>query len=372
MTMRRSCSLFRVGLSGLALLASGCGYDPFAPPSRPKPPPTVAETESPSKPDFLVFVVPGELSPDVQNWSLRAQHEANDKRAIFRMMGPGPTDPPAQQAEVVRKAMAEGATALIVYPGEAPELPKALAEAESKGVPVVLIDKPLAAPEGAKPFTVVEPEPFGSTAKQIVAATIDDLKRASRPVDGTAIVLADKVADQTSARRVEALKAAAVAAKFRQVVTVPFDGTGEAASKQAVLEAIKANPDVSVVLCDDAEGLMASAIVRVEAKGKPTFFVGGYTGYRTSRVTQEPVRESCYVEGRYAELAGLAVITALARLRGESVGEHAYVTSKFTKAQGDVTSESVPKSSLPTAKSAEGLDTIIKEIAPPKKDAKPQ
>ena len=371
MTMRRSCLLSWVGLSCLALLAPGCGKDPFGPPTRAKPTPIVADSEA-SKPKYLVFVVPGIPSPDVEVWGLRAQHEANGKRAIFRVMGPAPGQTlAADQPEVVRKAGADGASALLVYPGDAPELPKALAEAEAKGVPVVLIDKPLAAPEGSKPFTVVEPRPFEETAKQIVDATIDDLKRASRPVDGTAIVLADRLTDGTSSRRVAALKVAAEAAKFRQVVTVSFEGSDEEAAKKALLEAIKANPDVSVVLCDDAEGLMAGAVARVEAQGKPIFFVAGYSDYRVSRVTQPPTRESCYVEGRYSELGGLAVVTALARLRGETVGEHAYVTPKFNKASGEVSTTTIPKGPLPIGKSAEKLGEITKDIEPPKKDSKP-
>ena len=371
MTMLRLRLRSWLGLFCLVLLASGCGLDPFAPPSRPKPPPTIADVEA-SKPQYLAFVTPGVPTGDLQTWAMRAQHEANDKRAIFRIMGPGPDHPSSEQPDVVRRALADGASALIVCPGDAPDLPKVLAEAEAKGVPVVLIDKPLVAPEGSKPFTTVGHGPFESTAKQIVETTIDDLKNASKPINGTAIVLADKLVDGSSARRVAALKAAAEAAKFRQVVTVTFDGSFDDSAKTAVLEALKANPDVSVVLCDDAEGLMGAAIARVESKGKPTFFVGGYTDYRTSKIFQPPVRESCYVEGRHSELGGLAVVTALAKLRGETVGDHAYLTPKFNKGSGDVSTETVPNSSLPETRKSEKLGDILKDIQPPANEAKPK
>lgn len=236
---------------------------------------------------------------------------------------------------------------MIVYPGESPELPKALAEAEAKGVPVILLEKGVAAPEGSKPFTVVEYGPFDSTAKQIVSATIEDLTKAKLPVNGTAIVLADRVVDSTSARRVAALKAAAESAKFKKVVTVEIDGRSEADSKRMVLEAVKANPDVSVVLTDDGEGLVAAATVRSDLRGKPIFFVGGYTDFRSSPISSPPVRESCYVEGRFSELGALAVLTALAKLNGEAVGEHAFLTTKFSKTEGAVSTEENPNPAFP-------------------------
>jgi len=335
--MRRFFLLCCLGLACLALLSSGCS-DPFAPPTRVKPLPSAGGSVG-TKATLLILVVPNLPTKDLEVWAMRAQHEANDKRAIFRIMGPSPTETAADQPTAVRRALAEKPSALLVYPGDSPELPKALAEAEAKGVPVVLIDKSIPAPEGSKPFTVVGPAPYEESAKKIVATTIEDLKKASQPINGTAIVLADKVVDRTSGERVAALKAAAETAKFRQVVTVPFDSTDQNAAKKAVLAAVKAYPDISVVLTDDGEGMYGAAVARGDSKGKPIFFVGGYTDYRSSMIITPPPRESCVVEGRFTEIGGLTVLTALAKLRGESVGEHAYVTSKFTKTEGAVASE---------------------------------
>ncbi len=364
--MRRLLSIFGAGLACLVLLAWGCGKDPFGPPSRPKPLPTAVESEG-AKPNFLVFIVPAVPKGDLEVWAYRAQHEANDKRAIFRIMGPRPGETHYEQPKIVRRALEEGVSALIVYSGGSPELPKALAEAEAMGVPVVLIEKEVAAPEGSKPFTVVDFAPFEETARQIVEAAIQDLKKASQPLNGTAIILADKQTDSASARRVAALKAAAEAAKFRQVVTVPNEGSDETSAKADVLAAVKANPDVSVVLTDDGEGLVAGGTARGESKGKPIFFVGGYTDYRSSPVITPPPRESCHVEGRFTELGAQAVLTALARLRGESVGEHAYVTPKFTKTEGLVSSEAEPNNPFPE------VIRRTDEPPPPKNDTtKPQ
>lgn len=87
MTMRRLFSGSWLGLSCLALLAQGCGQNSFTPPRRSKPLPTVGASAE-SKAKFLILVVPKPLVGDLEVWAMRAQHEANDKRAIFRTMAP--------------------------------------------------------------------------------------------------------------------------------------------------------------------------------------------------------------------------------------------------------------------------------------------
>ncbi len=369
MTMVARSRRFLVGSACLALAAAGCGKDPFAPPARIKTGPTVFGAEG-SKPSFLIFVAPSAPQGDVDVWAARAQHEANSKRAVFRIMAPGVGEGAEGQAAVVRKALSEGASALVVVPGDSPELPRALAEAEAKGVPIVLIDREIPAPDGAKPFTVVEHGPFDESARKIVETTVGDLIRAGKPSDGSALVMVDKVVDRTSAARVAALEAAAKGAKFRQVVRVPFDSTAEASARLAVLEAVKANPDTSVVLADDAESLLGAGLARAELAGKPVIFVGGYTDYRTSSIVAPPVRESCSVEGRYSELGGLAVVTAFDRIGGEPAGRHHALTSRFVKGEGAVSYAGDVKSPLPGPKSAESLSQIIKDIAPPEETPK--
>jgi len=365
--MRRSFLRCWIVLAGLPFVATGCG-DLFAPPSRIK---SVSRSDkaTAAKPNFLIFVSPGPLSGDLDAWAYRSQLEANDKRAIFRIMGPSPPPSEKDQPEIIRMALAEGASALIVCAGDSPDLGRTLADAEAKGVPVILIDKPVAAPEGSKPFTVVEFAPFEETARQIVGATIEDLKKAKQPVDGTALILVDtKNIDRNSGRRAEALKAASAAAGFRKIVTVPFDGSQQEAGKLAVIEAVKANPDTSIVLAENGEGLVSGALARVELKGKPIVFVGGYTDYRNSPVVTPPNRESCHVEGRFIELGSQAVLAALARLRGETVAEHVYVTPRFVKTEAGVSSETEANSSFPDVKANMSPDEPNLKIPQKKED----
>jgi ABC-type sugar transport system substrate-binding protein len=366
MTMRRSCSWLGAGCALLLALSSGCG-DPFAPPSRPRP---VETNDSIASAKSIYYVVPRVPTAELELWGLLAQNEANGKQVIFRVAGPGSAESPALQPESVRKSVADGASALIVVPGDSPELGPALAEAEAKKVPVVLIGRSVPAPPGTKPFTYVDHEPFEVSAGRIVSTILQDLKKAGKPADGTALVLADKEVDDWSSRRVAALEAAAKAAGLRRVEVVSFDGSKRDTAKLAVVEAVKAHPDVAVVLADETNGMRAASEARLEFKGKPAFLVGGYGGYRISAVPLTFPGESCFVEGHFEELARLAVVTALARLRGEPVDERVVQVPTFNRGSGLVADET--SGTNPKPRPFGPPPGPAKEDSKPSADPKPQ
>ena len=370
MTMFGVISKHGAALMALVVVSSGCGQDPFSPPSRPKSTPSTESTWAP-KATYLVLVTPEVPSDEVEAWTFRAQREANGRQAIFRVMGPSPDQPSSKQPDVVRKAVADGATALIVVPGDSPGLGKALAEAEAKGVPVVLLARSIAAPAGSKPFSVVEHGDFDDSARKIVATTLEDARKVGRPADGTALVTVDQATDASSTRRVAALKSAAEAAGFRKVVMVPFDRSKDDAPKTAILEAVKANPDVSVVLADDSESTMWAAEARMALQANPTFFVGGYMDYGASKNYTPPTKESCYVDGKFADLGALAVKTALGRLRGEPAEEHVVMSTKFIRGQGLVASETDLLKKMPMSEGAPTAGAGKYPVDPPPSTPKP-
>jgi ABC-type sugar transport system substrate-binding protein len=316
------------------------------------------------------MVSPGVPTEEFQMLALRAQREANNRQVIFRAMGPGPDRTPSQP-DIVRKAVADGASALIVMPGDSPELGKALAEAEAKGVPVIMLARTIPAPDGSKPFTVVEHGDFDKSAKQIVEATLEDANKVGRSTEGTALVMVDQATDSSSTRRVAALKAAAEAAGFRKVVMVPYEPVNDDSAKVALLEAVKANPDVSIVLGDDSDSTMWASEVRMELQAKPAFFVGGYMKYGVSKAYLAPTKESCFVEGTFIELGALAVKTALARLRGEPVQEHTVLPSKFTRGQGLVATAVDLMKKKPMLEGGRTLGEVETPGGPPPPEPKP-
>ena len=66
-------------------------------------------------------------------WAVWALREANDQHLVFRTMGPGPGESSMSQPEVVKRVLADGASALLVVQGDSPELAQSLADAEAEG-----------------------------------------------------------------------------------------------------------------------------------------------------------------------------------------------------------------------------------------------
>ena len=291
--------------------------------------------------------------------------------AIFRIAGPNSNDTKTTQTDLVRQAVADGASALVVVPGDAPGLAEALVEAESKKVPVVLLGRPLPAPPGKPPFTVVVPGSFDEMARKIVATTLEDAKKVGRPADGSALILADRDTDYFSPDRVVALKAAAVSAGLSKVDTISFDGTKTDGAFNAVLEAIKTHPDVAIVVGENDEALYGALKARGHLKGKPEFFVGGFAGYRGGPISTLLMKESCWVEGRHEDQARLAVFTAMKKIRGETMAAKIETAPKFNRGSASLAIDSPP--SGPVRNNASSLPIETKEATPTTPDEpKPQ
>jgi ABC-type sugar transport system substrate-binding protein len=326
MAMRRLCWWVGAGFVTSVVGLAGCGQDPFGPPTRARP--SVAD-EPREKSRTIFLISPTVPSQEIMAWGTEGQAEANQNHAIFRLMGPAPGETSVNQADLVKRAIDDNASGLLVIPGDSPDLGKALADAEAKGVAVALIGRSIPAPEGSKPFTVIAHAPFEESARKIVSTTIDDLKKAGRPVQGSALVLADRSTDPTSSARVAALKAAASAAGFARVVEVPIDGSNVPISQKEALEATKANPDLAIILTDDPETMVTASHVRNELKGNPVVFIGGYIDFGVIRVDIPVHSISCYAQGRYDQLAKLGVQSILAKLKGEPVAERVVLAPFF-------------------------------------------
>jgi ABC-type sugar transport system substrate-binding protein len=363
--MHRVRTRVQRGLAVLSLLmATGCGQDPFGAPARSSPP---VSTEDIQTAKAIYMVIPSRLEGEVEVWGILAQREANDKKAIFRLMGPTPDQPVLNQSEVVRKAVDDGATALIVIPGDSADLAQTLVEIEAKGVPVVLLGRTIAAPAGAKPFTYVDHEPCGPLAKRIVATMLEDLKKAKRPTEGTVLLIMDKSPDPNATARMGTIKTALEGVGLRSVVEVTFDGNVAGDSQAVTLEAVKSHPDVIMAIADEGEGIQGASRARISLGGEPAFFVGGFAGYRKSMNTLAFQTESCYVEGRVDELSRLAVVTALKKLKGEPITQQegrVELPAIFNRGSGQVAAP-VQKGGEVTADSInKGLDGLIRRGTP--------
>jgi len=328
--MGRLGSGVRFGLACSVALAAGCGSEQFAPPPGLKVA-TTSESTAPSKTIFLI--IPGPPDLDLEYAAMSAQREAGLLKAIFRLAGPAPGEGPTKQGDAIRRAVADGAQALVVYPVDAPETAPALAEAAAKGVAVVLVGRVVAAAAGKPPFTLVVPAPFAASAKQVVATAIADAKKNGRPGDGEALVVAIKKGDAYSADRVAALKAAAESAGCRKVETVAFEGAVDAALP-AMLERARAIPDLTLILAEGDEALELAIKARQGLKGSPLAFVGGYAGVHGMFQPNSYERESAFVEFRPENLAKLAIRTAVALAEGGTSEARVELEPRFNRGSG--------------------------------------
>ncbi len=264
----------RFALLGWAsLLSVGCGSS-FVPPP---PPELVAQSEKTLPPPAkrIELILLADENPERSLWLHLAPSEAGRAKVLLQVSRPKPGEPPARQASLIREAIARGVAALIVEPAEAPEIADALAEAQAKGVVVVLIDRTV--PSRGKPFTVVTHEPFSKSARSLVDAVLKDVKIEELSPRGPAILLVNDLADSHTAGRAAALKDALRDAGVTMLDPLTFDG-GPANAWLKLIGALAVHPEVDIVLADEHQGLSAAGNVQADkSKIKPIF--AGYTMY---------------------------------------------------------------------------------------------
>jgi ABC-type sugar transport system substrate-binding protein len=326
--MRRLPARFLVGLAWSMALVSGCQPDRVAPPPGPNPS-TAAEAE-PARTFFFISNDPPEVDP--QGWKWLAQREANLDRTIFRSLGPGPEGPTTDLPELIRRAVADGASALLVATDDSAGLPGALTQAEAKKVPVVLIGRPVAAPAGSPPFTVAAPEAFGPSADRLTSAALEDARILGRPAGGTALILAEGAGDPFAADRVAALRAAAEKAGLKPRVfgvDPPFDAKATA----TVTQAIQAAPDTVIVLADGPSTMQVASKARREVASRVKVAFAGYVNLHNAPISGLNFGDSATANYRVEELGRLAVRAALDRLRGGPPGRRVELALIFKRGQ---------------------------------------
>ena len=324
--MRGSIDWRMLGLASLLGMAPGCGYDLFGPPA----PPPSAQDSGPTEAPRTIFMVTT-VAPDSEpeGWVLTAQREANQSRAPFRSLGPVSGQGPEVEADLVRRAVADGASALIVVASEAPGLARALDEAESKKVPVVVVGRPVAGGGDPSRFTLVAPGSSQDYADRLVKVTLDDAKGAGFPGDGPALVLLFPDHDAFAIDRAEALMGAASRAGLKPR-TVRFDGEGESKSTREALRAMAQLTDPSVVLAADDASVRLVAFARETSSPRPSLFSSGFVNAQPG--TPEKFKgESALVASRRDDLGRLAVRAAFERMGGEPAGRRIAPESQFLR-----------------------------------------
>ena len=303
------CSWFRVSAVTIALGVIGCGDDGLVPP----PPPelkaagavntTVLSTKSGAVSSDLVgsaaagvksleLILSGGRDPyeiETEKSSARMQAGMDKARLRITVVGEERSDGPEpasikNQVTLVREAVARHPQALIVEPEDPGnlELAKAIHEARTAKVPVVLLDRPLtggaASPDSSvsAPMVLVAPEPFLKSAAQLVAAAIRNTKNAKLDPQGGAIILVNKGGDPFVADRVTAIRDALKAAGIKAILEIEY--TGESSVGQKLLtDRLKKDPKPTMVFSTDFPSSSVTNDTVSEIAGERPFIQVGYT-----------------------------------------------------------------------------------------------
>ncbi len=357
--MRRwSMKLRLISIPLLACVApAGCDTDSYAPPA-----PGRSKTSSaasgamPVRAKEIAMIFPADDNSDLALYDVVGRNEAGFQKVVFRSLKPAPGAPASKQAELIKQATADGASALIVVPDSTKETADAIAAIDQAKTPVVLLGR---TPTGAVPpgVTFVGFEPFEPAAKKLVEAIAEDLKKQASPADATVALVVRSPGDETSARRDAALTEALKTAKLPISLTIPV-GVDLTETSKAVEAALKTHPEVWVVVSDDDTGIQGANAARRLAGGRRYLTAGFHAGHNVQMLTQGAV--SALASRSVEALVRRTVKLAVERARGQDVPAKVLIPVEFRR----FTLPLVPPADAPTPESPAGID-VKKLLTPP-------
>jgi ABC-type sugar transport system substrate-binding protein len=311
----------KLRLISVALLAgltpAGCDTDSYAPPAPGRSKTSSASSGAmPVRAKEIALILPAGDNIDLALYDLIGRNEAGFQKVVFRALKAAPDAPPSKQAELIKLAASEGASALIVVPDSTRETADSLAGLDPAKSPVILLGR---APTGAVPpgATTIAFEPFEASAKKLVDAIAEDLKKQGSPADAAVALVVRSPADESSAQRDAALTAALKTAKIPVGVTIPV-GSDVSETTKAVEAALKAHPEVWAVVSDDEAGIQAGNTARRVAGGRRYLTAGYHVGHNNIQsLTSGNV--SCLAERSLEMLVRRAVKLAVDRAKGQDV-----------------------------------------------------
>lgn len=183
---------------------------------------------------------------------------------------------PTELAGAIRKAADRMTGCLIVEPIDDTEVRKALNDASSRGLPLILLDTPLPSFPPLKPYPCVAFSGFEKTGQEIVAILKEDAAKLKLTGAGKALVLDSEEKDANSRKRLDSLTNALKAAGVTYDV-LAFDGDAKAA-ENALSKYLESHSNVTMILGVDDISMGGVHRVRAERKKqqKPEIVAGGY------------------------------------------------------------------------------------------------
>ncbi len=209
------------------------------------------------------------------------RRESGKAKIVFRIVAPetGKSFSPVELAGAIRAAVEHGTAGLVVEPVEDAAVVDALHEAVEKGLPVLLLDRPLAS-RGGKSIPCIRYTGYAEAGKQIVEATLDSIKGLQRAEPGRIVILHHRPANDFYAEERLRSLADPLKAANKTFELIEFDGDASQAG-DLIRRCLVANPKLDAVLADDDAGIVGAEKVLTERTraGQTEFRFAGYFAY---------------------------------------------------------------------------------------------
>ncbi len=320
----------------VAWASFGCDSFSFVPPQPEEL--RVAPSATPlAVPTRSIDFVLGPHGPDeAEGWKSSARAQAGLDKAKLKVLGPA--EPPVTQVELVREALAHDPRVLVIESTglDDPPLLQAIEQARSRRIPVVLVGPP---PVGAKaatethgeskptstastdhqaPLISVAPQPFSTSAKQLVAAGIRNAHYAGLEPGKSAIIVVNTTGDPYLPDRALAIKDALKAAGISTITEARFANEASEAEK-AWSASLQAQPETVLVFALDSISCAALRLVLKNDTAHRFFVVGCYCGEGQATDLSTILQVAAIAEFTPTRLMRKAIATAAVLAQGRDV-----------------------------------------------------
>jgi ABC-type sugar transport system substrate-binding protein len=240
---------------------------------------------------------------------------------------------PADQLAEVKAAIARDPKALVIEPADPGDEGLALAvrDARSRGIPVVIVGRPLqnkaaAAPvseggtatgQAVGPLVEVVPTPFEASARRLVSSAMRNATNGKLNPTAGAIILIGLPADPLVEERVAAIHKALEAETIAPIHEIRFDPRTEN-GKAKLSEALKAEPAIGMVFSVEYQGFQVAYLtVDTFIESRP-YVVAGYTSDEKSSSLSRMGEAAALAEFSPTRLVRRAIKAAVAASNGDA------------------------------------------------------
>jgi ABC-type sugar transport system substrate-binding protein len=356
--MTRSLSLSLIALLIATGLTAGCGDTVSVPPVDSG---SILKRESSPEPTSDVPTV-ALLLPDGQDldssiWEQFFRIHAADRRVFVEVL----RSPEGHQAEQIAELPSRGIAAAVIVPDtKSDDLAPAIRAVIDQGIPIVFLDRGVAGLDPSPP--VVRFSPVEDDARAVVAAAVEDARKAGFPEDAEAVIVTNGPFDAAGRARVAALEAALAETSLKALPTIHFQGYIDAV--RPLLEPlVKEHPNLAIIFTEEEQAATAAVdgrnVLYGEQPDRRPYLVAGF-GYREGLIRMAETNQFAALAQRNPErVARRAFDIATALARGEQKTLEPVVATVLSRA-----TSSPDRSEYEAMKAMEKLQAVPTEGGP--------